>query len=78
MRERGRNQSLTDIIAYNNADLATRAPFGQNLLLAAEATTGDLSSPVYQDADRRARNYATTSLEKLLTASDVVVGAVFR
>jgi len=78
LRERGRNQSLTDIIAYNNADLATRAPFGQNLLLAAEATTGDLSSPVYQDADRRARNYATTSLEKLLTASDVVVGADFR
>ncbi|WP_160983150.1 amidase family protein [Weissella cibaria] len=78
LQERGRNQSLTDIIAYNNADLATRAPFGQNLLLAAEATTGDLSSPVYQDVDRRARNYATTSLEKLLTASDVVVGADFR
>lgn len=78
LRERGCNQSLTDIIAYNNADLATRAPFGQNLLLAAEATTGDLSSPVYQDADQRARNYATTSLEKLLTASDVVVGADFR
>ena len=78
LRERGCNQSLTDIIAYNNADLATRAPFGQNLLLAAEATTGDLSSPVYQDADQRARTYATTSLEKLLTASDVVVGADFR
>lgn len=78
LQEHGRQQSLTDIIAFNEADLATRAPFGQNLLVEAEATSGGLQAPAYQEADRRARDYATTSLEQLLTASDVVVGADFR
>lgn len=48
------------------------------MLVEAEATSGDLQAPAYQEADRRARDYATTSLEQLLTASDVVVGADFR
>ena len=42
-------RSLGDVIAANNA-AATEPRFGQDLLLAAEATRGDLSEPAYHAA----------------------------
>ena len=44
-------RSMREIIAHNEAHGAAAIPFGQDLLLAAEATAGDWSEPAYH-ADR--------------------------
>lgn len=43
-------KSLADIIAFNQARGAAALKFGQDILVAAEATKGDLSEPAYKAA----------------------------
>ncbi len=52
--------SLRDVIDGNDADPDTRLRYGQTLLLASEATRGDLSEPAYARARTRDLDLART------------------
>jgi amidase len=41
---------LADVIRFNQADADRALRFGQDLLIAADATTGDLAQPIYRSA----------------------------
>ena len=58
--------SLAEVIATNQADPATCLRYGQTLLLAAEATRGDLSETSYREArERDVRLTRTRGLDEL-------------
>jgi amidase len=64
--------TLADIIAFNTAHADTvLAHFGQDLLEAAQATSGDLTDPDYLSARREAQRLARTGLDAVLLGSEL-------
>ncbi|HVQ97069.1 MAG TPA: amidase [Mycobacteriales bacterium] len=61
-------KTLAELIAFNNAHAAVEMPFfGQETFEAAEATSGDLTDPVYRQQRRTATTLAKRSIDDTLT-----------
>lgn len=67
-------RSLADIVAYNAADLANHAPWGQSLLTASETHT--VTPEAYAEARERNRSGARARIDDLLREAgcDLLVG----
>lgn len=74
--ERTRMRAMRDIVAHNEAHGTAAIPYGQDLLLAAEATAGDWSEPGYHlDRARDIRLTRAEGIDRVLAqhALDAIV-----
>jgi amidase len=64
-------RSLEEIIAFNNEDLANRAPYGQDYLETSQNTT--ISAAEYQEMEQGNQAAARTALDQLFEQNDIDV-----
>jgi amidase len=65
-------RTLADLIAFDDSHCTQEMPiYGQEVFLAAEATSGDLTDPVYVAARTNARNTARAGIDDALAADNL-------